>query len=169
MPDYIFDTTVLSNFAAAGRLGLLEARYRDVAFTTVEVVDELRRGVKAGYVYLESVLQQIESINPGGWLRVLVPGSTAEYHWRTEFDQVLGPGEASCLALAISRSLTLATDDLAARRQAEEREVPLTGTCGILIALVRNDALSLAEANAMLLEMIQRGYRSPVGNLDELV
>jgi predicted nucleic acid-binding protein len=56
MPDYLFDTTVLSNFAVAGRLELLEARYRDVAFTTVEVVDELRRGVKAGYVYLEAVL-----------------------------------------------------------------------------------------------------------------
>jgi predicted nucleic acid-binding protein len=63
----------------------------------------------------------------------------------------------------------LATDDLAARRLAQGREVPLTGTCGILIALVRNDALSLAEANDALLEMIQRGYRSPVGNLDELV
>jgi predicted nucleic acid-binding protein len=169
MPDYIFDTTVLSNFAAAGRLELLEARYRDMAITTIEVVDELRRGVKAGYIYLESVLQQVESINPGGWLRVSVLESTAEYHWRTEFDEVLGPGEASCLALAISRSLTLATDDLAARRLAQGREVLLTGTCGILIALVRNDALSLAEANAMLAEMIRRGYRSPVGNLDELV
>jgi hypothetical protein len=67
MPDYLFDTTLLSNFAAAGRLELLEARYRDVAFTTVEVVDELRRGVKAGYVHLESVLQQVESISPVGW------------------------------------------------------------------------------------------------------
>jgi predicted nucleic acid-binding protein len=169
MPDYIFDTTVLSNFAAAGQMELLKVRYHDVAFTAVEVVDELRRGVKAGYVYLESVVQQIESIDPDGWLGVLVPESTAEYHWRTEFDQVLGPGEASCLALAISRRLTLATDDLAARRLAQEREVALTGTCGILIALVRNDALSLANANAMLLEMIQRGYRSPVSHLDEFV
>jgi predicted nucleic acid-binding protein len=64
MPDYIFDTTVLSNFAAAGGLELLEARYLDVAFTTVEVSDELRRGVKAGYAYLETALRQIESINP---------------------------------------------------------------------------------------------------------
>jgi predicted nucleic acid-binding protein len=64
MPDYVFDTTVLSNFAAAGRLDLLGMRYRGAAFTTAEVTDELRRGVKAGYSHLESVLQQIETINP---------------------------------------------------------------------------------------------------------
>ena len=48
MPEYIFDTTGLSNLAAVGRLALLESRYRDVAFTTVEVSDELRRGFQAG-------------------------------------------------------------------------------------------------------------------------
>ncbi len=169
MPDYIFDITVLSNFALAGRTDLLERRYRGVAFTTVEVGDELRRGVKAGYAYLESILQPIESFDPVGWLRVLVPKSAAEHHIRAEFDEVLGPGEASCLALAISRGLTFATDDLAARRLAQAREIPLTGTCGILFALVRSDALILAEANAMLAAMIQRGYRSPVDRLDDLV
>jgi predicted nucleic acid-binding protein len=169
MPDYIFDITVLSNFAVVGRVELFETRYRSVAFTTVEVGDELRRGVKAGYAYLEPIWQQIESINPTGWLRVLTPDSTAEHHLRTELGDVLGPGEASCLALAISRGLTFATDDLAARRLAKERNVSLTGTCGILIALVRNDTLSLAEANAILTSMIQRHYRSPLDRLDELV
>jgi predicted nucleic acid-binding protein len=32
MPDYVFDTTVLSNFAAVGRLELLEERYRGTAW-----------------------------------------------------------------------------------------------------------------------------------------
>jgi hypothetical protein len=41
MPDYVFDATVLSNFAAAGHVGLLEQRYRGIAYTTVEVGDEL--------------------------------------------------------------------------------------------------------------------------------
>jgi predicted nucleic acid-binding protein len=49
MPEYIFDTTVLSNLAAAKRLDLLEKRYRKVALTTVEVSDELRKGLQAGY------------------------------------------------------------------------------------------------------------------------
>ena len=169
MPDYIFDTTVLSNLAAVGRLDLLEKRYREVALTTVEVSDELRRGIQAGYGYLENVLRQIESISPGGWLRIVTPESVAEHQLRSEFDLLLDPGEASCLALAISRELILVTDDLAARQLAQDRNVLLTGTGGILLTLVRDGGLSLTEANAILAEMIRRHYRSPVDRLDELI
>jgi predicted nucleic acid-binding protein len=169
MPDYIFDTTVLSNLAAVGRLDLLEKRYRQVGLTTVEVSDELRRGLQAGYRYLERALQQIESISPGGWLRIVASESPAEHQLRGEFDLLLDPGEASCLTLAISRGLILVTDDLAARQLAQERDVSLTGTVGILLALVRDGSLFLTEANAMLAEMIGRRYRSPVDRLDELI
>jgi len=169
MPDYIFDTTVLSNLAAVGRLDLLEKRYRNVALTTVEVSDELRRGLQAGYGYLENVLHQIHNISPGGWLRIVAPESSAEHQLRGEFDLLLDPGEASCLALAISRGLILVTDDLAARQLAQERDVPLTGTVGILLAMVRDGVLSLAEANAILAKMIERRYRLPVDRLDDLV
>jgi len=169
MPDYIFDTTVLSNLATVGRLDLLEKRYRNAALTTVEVSDELRRGLQAGYGYLENVLQQIQNISPGGWLRIVAPESTAEHQLRGEFDLLLDPGEASCLTLAIARGLILVTDDLAARQLAHERGVPLTGTVGILLALVRDGVLSLTEANATLAEMIDRRYRSPVDRLDDLV
>jgi len=169
MRDYIFDTTALSNFASTGRLDLLDTRYRGVAFTTVEVTAELRRGIKAGYSYLEAVLQQIEPVDSEGWLRILVPNSAAEHRLQSEFDQFLDPGEASCLALAISRRMTLVTDDLAARRLAEKRKVPLSGTLGILIALVRHNAFPLKEANTMLATMIQRHYRSPVNRLDEFI
>lgn len=169
MPDYMCDTTVLSNFAATGKMDLLESRYRRVAFTTMEVTDELRRGVKAGYVYLESVLQEIETVSSEGWLRITVPNSSDEHILRSEFDQFLDPGEASCMALAISRRMTLVTDDLATRRLAEKRKVPLSGTLGILIALVRNNALSLKEANVILATMIQKKYRSPVDCLNEFI
>jgi predicted nucleic acid-binding protein len=172
MPDYIFDTTTLSNFAFTGNMDLLESRYRGVAFTTMEVTDELRRGGKAGYAYLESVqsvLQRIETISSEGWLRIVVPNSPEEHRLRSEFDQFLDPGEASCLALAISRRMILVTDDLAARRLAEKRDVPLSGTLGILIALVRQNSFSLDEANAMLTAMIQRHYRSPVDRLDDFI
>jgi predicted nucleic acid-binding protein len=99
----------------------------------------------------------------------MLPNSAAEHRLQSEFDQFLDPGEASCLALAISRQMTLVTDDLAARRLAEKREVPLSGTLGILIALVRQNTFSLKEANAILAAMIQRRYRSPVDSLDEFI
>jgi predicted nucleic acid-binding protein len=169
MPDYVFDTTVLSNFAAVGRLELLEERYRGTAFTTLEVTDELRKGVKAGYAYLELVLADVDHADQGGWIGVLVPQSAYERRLRAQFDDRLGSGEASCLALAVLRELTLVTDDRAARQMAETRRVPVTGTVGILIKLVRNSTLSLSEANALLADMIQRRYRSPVDRLDEFV
>jgi predicted nucleic acid-binding protein len=71
--------------------------------------------------------------------------------------------------LAISRGLILVTDDLAARKLAQERDVPLAGTVGILLVLVRDGLLPLPEANAMLAEVIERRFRSPVDRLDELL
>jgi predicted nucleic acid-binding protein len=65
--------------------------------------------------------------------------------------------------------LTLVTDDLAARRLAKERDVPVTGTLGILIESVRSNFLTLSEANAILADMIRQRYRSPIDRLDEYV
>jgi predicted nucleic acid-binding protein len=169
MPEYIFDATVISNFAAVERLDLLEKRYRGRAFTTIEVGDELRKGAQAGYAHLEPAVQQIEAVSPDGWLRILSPESSRERRLRLDFDHSLDAGEASCLALALSRGLILATDDLAARRLAREKRVRLTGTLGILIALVRNEMLALTEANALLETMIDKHYRSPVDDLDDLI
>lgn len=111
----------------------------------------------------------METVTPSGWLRVLTPESTTEHRLRAEFDDLLDPGEASCLTLATSRQLTFVTDDLAARRLAAARNVSLTGTLGILLTLVRSDSLPLTEANEILTTMIQRRYRSPVDRLDNLI
>ena len=169
MPDYIFDTTVLSNFAAVGRLDLLRERYRGRAFTTLDVADELRKGVNAGYAYLELVLADIDPADQESWIHVLVPQSISERRLRVRFDERLDAGEASCLALAVTRKLTLVTDDKAARQVAKTQAVPVTGTVGILIQLVRNGVLSLSKANALLTDMILQRYRAPVDRLDELV
>ena len=169
MPETIFDTTVLSNFAAVGRLDLLMERYHGCAFTTVDVADELRKGVKAGYAYLELALADIDTADQESWIRVLVPQSISERRLRARFDDRLDAGEASCLALAVTRKLTCVTDDKAARQVAKTQAVPVAGTVGILIQLVRHGALSLSKANALLADMIQRRYRSPVDRLDAFV
>ena len=169
MPDYIFDTTVLSNFAAAGKSELLAKRYGRRAFTTVEVVDEMIRGVKKGYSYLESIVQKIEIEGSNCWLRILVPSSADEHLLRSQFDPFLDQGEASCLALATSREMIFATDDLAARRLSLERKISITGTLGVLIEMVQNEILSLKEANEVLSVMIRENYRSPEERLDEFL
>ena len=66
MPGYMFNTTALSNCAAAKHLDLLADRYRGRAFTTIEVGNEVRRGVNAGYSYLELARQQLETVSSKG-------------------------------------------------------------------------------------------------------
>ena len=70
---------------------------------------------------------------------------------------------------AISRRMVLATDDIAARRLAARRNVPLTGTLGLLIELVKQDVMTLERANVALSRMIEQGYRSPCERLEELI
>jgi predicted nucleic acid-binding protein len=84
------------------------------------------------------------------------------------FSTRLGSGERSCLAAAVRRQGLLATDDLDARRIAQQQNVPLTGTLGILVLCVRRGYLSREEANGLLAEMIALGYYSPFDSLDQL-
>jgi len=165
----IIDTTVLSNFAAVGQVSLLERLYRGTACTTLMVLDEIRGGLDAGYEFLQSARDALAIPGSSGWLPVLGMESSGEQTLYGELSPSLGAGEASCLAVAITRELTLASDDLAARRVAIGRAVNLTGTLGILIRLVRESRLSFAEANAILARMIALRYRSPIGSLDGLI
>jgi predicted nucleic acid-binding protein len=68
----------------------------------------------------------------------------------------------------VRRQGLLATDDLDARRIAQQQNVSLTGTIGILILCVRRGYLSREEADRLLAEMIALGYYSPFDNLDQL-
>jgi len=169
MADYIFNNTALSNFALIHQIDLLKQRYAGHAYTTIEVAHELRRGIQTGYTDLQSAWEQIEIINPNGWLHILTPQTADEYHLHTQFDTFLDAGEAACLALAVHRQLIFVTDDRAARQAAKLRQVKLTGTVGILINLVRDNTIPLDKANQLLKQMIERRYRSPVTSLDDLV
>ncbi|MCW7070572.1 MAG: DUF3368 domain-containing protein [Methanophagales archaeon] len=80
----------------------------------------------------------------------------------------MGKGESSCLSIAISRDLKVLTDDRDARRLAQRRGVPVSGTIGVLVEAVREGLLSIEEANTMLSDMIEKGYFSPFETLDEL-
>ena len=61
------------------------------------------------------------------------------------------------------------TDDRDARRLAQRRGVPVSGTIGVLVEAVREGLLSIEEANTMLSDMIEKGYFSPFETLDELI
>jgi predicted nucleic acid-binding protein len=163
MPDpagWFFDSVTLSNFALAGGLPVLTARYRGRGFVSTQVVDELTRGVTVGYEPLAGCLKLVDKGIPR-----VVSLDKAE---RTTFGQLsahLGQSEAGTIAAANHRRGVVVTDDLAARRTCADMAIPVTGTIGILQAAVRDRQLTLADANDLLHKMIEAGFHSPMQRL----
>jgi predicted nucleic acid-binding protein len=163
MPEpggWFFDSVTLSNFALADAVAVLRDRYRRRGFVPTQVVDELTRGVTAGYAPLTACLDLVDT----GVLRV-VSLDRSERHTFRQLVGHLGEGEAGTIAVAHHRQGTVVTDDRAARRTCADLNVPVTGTLGILQAAVRDRQLTLGAANDLLRAMIQAGFHSPLDRL----
>ena len=161
MPELIFDTNVLSNFALAGQLALLREIYPTSANCTGYVFSEVHRGVRLGHEGLMALAAALD----GGWPEQLQFTALCERQLYELLAVSLGDGEASCLAIAASRGLVFACDDRLARREATRLGVSLTGTVGILIKAVRLNLIELKAANALLKRMIAHGFYAPVKRL----
>jgi hypothetical protein len=77
-------------------------------------------------------------------------------------------GEASCLAIAHERKWTFLTDDKSARKAGKRLQIPVSGTIGTLVRLIKQDQLSLDEGDDLLNQLIVKGYYSPVPSLQEV-
>jgi predicted nucleic acid-binding protein len=150
----LLDTTVLSYFAIVGHADLIKRVWPREAHATPHVLAEYQAGVAAG-----AVPAQVWD-----WLPVMTP-TEQELATMRAVSASLHEGERSCIAVAIHRNGTVATDDRDARAVARRLGVPVTGTVGILIRCVHDGLLSAAEANELLSRMIAAGYRSPVTDL----
>jgi predicted nucleic acid-binding protein len=151
------DTTVLSNFAQVGRQDLLQQAFPGLSAPRT-VREELSAGERLGRV-------------PRGdwsWLK-LVELSEAESLRAADLERHLQAGEAACLALVEARGGLVVTDDSAARRLGSVLNLRISGTLGALVRLVRQEILSLPQADVLLAEMMARGYRSPVRSLREVL
>jgi predicted nucleic acid-binding protein len=156
-PPVVLDNTVLTNLALVDRADLVKHLWPTRAYTTPSVLAEYQAGAAGGL------------ISPDTWADLMVTTLTEEETClAASFLTRLGKGERSCLAVAVCRQGLFATDDLDARRIAQERRVPLTGTIGILTLCERQGYLSREEANGLLAEMIAFGYRSPIDSLNRL-
>lgn len=158
MPTALLDTTLLSNFAQVQQPDLLQRALGDEAATTPTIMAELKAGEERGFV----------PACDWHWLRILEPTAEEQALAHT-LEQELDAGEAECLAVAQMRGFTFLSDDFAARRLARQHHLAVSGTIGVLLALVEGQALSVEEADQLLDEMIRRGYRSPVSSLRELI
>jgi len=154
----LLDNTVLTNLALVGKDGLVMRLWPTRACTTPAAMDEYRAGAASGLLPADA------------WTSLCVVTLTeGETVFAAGLSPRLGAGERTCLAVAIHRKGLFASDDLDARRVAQEHGVPRTGTISILVLCVQRGYLSRGQANTLLGEMIALGYRSPVIRLDSLL
>lgn len=168
MPQ-LLDATVVSNFAAVGRLDLLRLTLV-TAEMAAAVHREIERGIADGYEFLRAVESHLFPLYAQGWIHLTDLESEEERELYARLLIRVQPGEAASLAIAAHRLWTFATDDRAARLIAAEVGVSITGTLGILLQLIDQGTLSLDQANHTLaLMMVQARYRSPVTDLRDLL
>lgn len=154
----VLDTSVLSNFAHVDRVELLLELPRPVT------VDEVRAKLEAG-VATHTYLQRSLTILDGG-LPVVTPGPTAQ-EIEAELLRTLDPGEAQVLAVAETAGGTIVTDDGDARERAIRRDVPVTGSIGVLVRFVEDGIVSTVEADGYLKRWIdEAGFRSPARDIE---
>jgi predicted nucleic acid-binding protein len=164
MPEIVFDCCVISNFALAGALDVIEALFGGKAFITDFVAAELSRGIQAGHARLEDILEAERT----GRLKRAGLGTEEERRLLASLSRPLGLGEASSIAVAKSRGLVFASDDRAARTDASALDVPLTGTLGILTKAVRAGVRDLRTADDHLGKMVKAGFFSPIRSIKEI-
>ncbi len=159
MRALLLETTVLSNFALVQQTPLLARILTPFSpMTTPQVIAELTEASRQGYFPPLSL----------HWATAASLTETELHRFRGLCER-LGQGEASCLAVAISRKLPLATDDRKARRVAMQLGVTVTGTIGLLLFGVKRKTLSIHEADTFLQAMVRHGYFSPVESLQEIL
>ena len=156
MPVILTDTTVLSNFAQVERPNLLREIFPGLAAPR-QVREELSKGERLGLV----------PSCDWSWLEAIELTATEQVR-ATELRRYLQAGEAACIAVAASRGGLLMTDDGAARRVAAALRIELSGTIGALDRLCQRGILDIEQADALLLTMTIRGYRSPIRSLRDL-
>ena len=164
-PVYLFDAVTLSNFALTGQFALLVRRYGQRAMLTPEVLDEVTAGVIAGYYGLSNIEKAVDE----GSICLANPLTMDQRQTYRELLRILAPGEASCIAHASAHGGIVVTDDHAARQCCGERNLPFTGTIGILKACCMEGSLSPEEADDCLAAMIDAGYYSPVQRISDLI
>jgi predicted nucleic acid-binding protein len=153
----LLDNTVMSNFSAIQRPDLLQRLFGKKVATTEQAFTELQIGIQIG---------KLPSCD-WSWLSVITL-TTEELLLYNQLLNTLNAGEAACIAVAAKRGYRVLTDDRDARELSQQMRIPISGTLGILLLVVEQDLLPLAQTDSLLKQLIISGYRSPVTSLTEL-
>jgi predicted nucleic acid-binding protein len=160
-PDPIFlDATVLSNFASTDAIEFL-VELLDSPVVVPAVRSEIEQGQQFGHDYLATATEAFDD----GRRVSDVPSETGT----GQLHERLDAGEAEALRGAIEDDGTLATDDLAARRLADDFDVPVTGSIGLLVLGIERGCIDEETADEWLDTWRDtRGYYAPVESIEEV-
>ncbi|MCX6048677.1 MAG: DUF3368 domain-containing protein [Chloroflexi bacterium] len=166
--DIIVNTTVISNYGSVGQLQLLPLLWERL-YISDQVWSEIQAGLAEGYDFYAGIEKIIFPLTETGWLHLTALNTSEEFRLLGKLSTTLHAGEASSIAIAHYRKWTFLSDDKAARTACRQLNVPVSGTIGILLSLVKHNYLNSTQANTLLQQMIQLGYRSPVNSLNEIL
>lgn len=159
----VSDSSVLINFINIDRLNLLGALpgfdfvipdHVEAEITQPEQKACLAVAIEAGHLKREAMTDLTEI------------GVFAE------LTQVMGKGEAACLAMAKERGWWIAADERGRfLRQVRERlgEARLLNTPGILLKAIRANVLTVAEADKLKAELERHRFKMKFGSFGELL
>ncbi len=165
--NVLVNTTVLSNFAAAGCLGLLRSLFGTL-YMAQAVFEEIQAGLDEGYTFYTGLEGEIHPFCEDGWLHLTTIEGEEELQLFQSMPHKLHHGEAMSLAIARCRGWRFLTDDRAARSKAEELGVSKAGTLAVLVQAINVSLITLEQGNSMLQEMVAHRYQSPVTDLRDL-
>jgi predicted nucleic acid-binding protein len=110
------NTTILSNFAAVGRLDLLQQLHERL-YIPNQVYEEILTGLEEGYAFYEGIESQLSPFAEDGWLELVSLQNREELALFQSLARQLHLGEAACLAIAQQRHWAFLTDDKQARKR----------------------------------------------------
>lgn len=153
----VSNTTLLSNFAHLRRPDLPSLAFPELIVPTA-VLDELKEGERLG------------SVPSFDWGAIpVVEPEPSDLQTIGSLRPSLDWGETACLAIAIARKAIVVTDDWDARQVAASLGLEVSGTLGALCLLIEQRRLTVDTADQFLLEMIAKGYRSPLRSITQLL
>ncbi len=159
----LVDTNVLLNFALVDRLDLLGALSDLSLCAPAEVMAEIIK---------EPERSRVEASIRSGYVGETSLADVAELVLFSELRQIMGMGEAACLALAVSQQAWIASDEKRVfRREAEARLGPgsILNTPGLLLLGIRRGLLTVEEADDMKAALESKRFRMKLGSFRELL
>jgi len=161
------NTTFLSNLAAVDRLDLLKQLFGRLQMPN-EVYQEILDGLEEGYGFYLGIEKQIHPLAEDGWIELVSMAGHEELRTFQSLPRRLHHGEAACLAIARHRGWFFFSDGKLARKLTESFGILVSGTLGVLVQSVKRGSITLEEGDALLQQMIARGYRSPCVSLQQV-